>query len=44
MFDTRDYIIFKTPKDTTLRDSASFEPYGVKICQEICSLRLSEQK
>jgi len=35
---------FITPKGTSLRDSASFEPLRVKIRQGISSLRWSEKK
>jgi len=37
-------IHFITPKSTSLRDSASFEPLRVKICPEVSSLRWSEKK
>jgi len=35
---------FITPKGTSLRDSASFEPLHVKIRPEVSSLRWSEKK
>jgi len=37
-------IHFITPKGTSLRDSASFEPLRVKIRPGVSSLRWSEKK